>query len=203
MACADPAYQRASFQDLLDGGANIEFPILVDGEPRSNISVGYREKQWLVVGYGGYWPGFIVSLQEHLAAAGIHDRVDLVVFGVSWATFGMIEHDGQTMVIPLHDAYGMFSTLDFQSNRMYRLDEILTVIHEQAKIVADQSKKQDRRMREELTRMPPQPTMSIPTDEPMPPTSTPGPITTPTPELAPDPGQKGTTEPIVTFTPVP
>lgn len=43
---ADTNYRIADFRDALDGGVNIEFPILVDDLPRSNISVAYRDGVW-------------------------------------------------------------------------------------------------------------------------------------------------------------
>ena len=57
---ADKQYRRADFRDSLDGGTTIEFPVLVDNEPRSNITVDYRDGVWqggdgAAIGRMGLW----------------------------------------------------------------------------------------------------------------------------------------------------
>jgi hypothetical protein len=172
-AMADQNYRSQPFRATLEGGVNIEFPVLVDGEPRTTLTIGYRNQRWQSTSNGGYWPGRIVGLQERLAKQGITGRVDLIAFGIGWSEFGLVEHDGQTFLILLQDVGGHFQSLDLTGDRMYPLDEVLPIIHAESKVLVDQFAKQDEFARDLMKRITPPPVEDLPTDEPLPPSPLP------------------------------
>lgn len=177
---ADSNYRRADFRDSLDGGTTIEFPVLVDDQPRSNMTVVYRDGSWQDGSWGGYRPDGIVAAQRWLASQGIDERVDLVSFGLAWTAFGMVEYKGQLWLIPFHDNAEFFPSLDMSTMRFYALDEVLPLVHEQAKIWVEESDRMNMDLM--LTPRPTQrPREALPTLLPNLPAVPEGPLSTETP----------------------
>ncbi len=152
---ADHTTLQGDIRDHLDGGTAIGFPVLVDGEPRSLMSVEYRDGVWQNGTWTSYWPGLgiIVQMQNRLASQGITERVDMLGFGFGWSMFGLIDHNGQTMLIPLQDTGKYFPELDFSGDHLYTLDEVLPLVQVQAKLAVEEIDRQNRDM---LSRMPTQ-----------------------------------------------
>ena len=177
---ADKQYRRADFRDSLEGGTTIEFPVLVDDQPRSNMTVVYNDGSWQDGSWGGYRPDGIVAAQRWLASQGIDERVDLVSFGLAWTAFGMLEYKGQLLLIPFHDNAELFPSLDMSSMRFYTLDEVLPLVHEQAKIWLEESEKMNMDLMQtpRPTQHPSEPRPTFPTELPTP---TQGPLSTETP----------------------
>lgn len=121
---------QGNIRDQLDGGVDIVFPVLFDGEARSVILVAYKNDTWAVGSYGGFQPTRIVGLQQRLQAQGIQERVDVV--GFSDAVFGLLDYKRQTILIPLEDRKNIFPELDWSGNHMYQLAEIVPLVHVQA-----------------------------------------------------------------------
>ncbi len=181
-AMAASATVQSDIRNQLDGGVNIDFPVLVDGKPNTILTIGYRNQNWAFVGLGGYSPAQLVALQERLETQGIMGRVDLLVFGPGWSMFAMVDDKGQTFLIPLEDSAKYFPELDFSGDQMYALSEVLPLVHVQAQRVVEDSDRQNRDM---LSRMPTQGPTSIsePTATPEP--TYPAPVLEPTVITAP------------------
>lgn len=144
---AGPEYARQSFQDDLSGGGEVSFPILVDGEVINSISLFYVDGLWQASQgtLGSYYTQSVPfhELQKRLAARAISERVDSLSFGFS-TSFGLIQYQGQTMLIPINDPGGLFPELDFKSDRMYSLAEIVPLLHERAQQLIAEAERQQR-----------------------------------------------------------
>jgi hypothetical protein len=152
---ADDAYRSSSFfEQLVDGGHNIHFPVLVDGEGRTSMTVMYADQKWQSGSWGGYNTRTLVKLQRQLVQEGFSGRVDLVIFPPFGADFGLIEDQGALFLIPLHDPLNMFPSLDFRGTQRYKLEAVLPLLHEQARIDMDNANVMSRTM------------LAMPTSEP-------------------------------------
>ncbi len=162
----ESASLKGDIRDYLDGGVQITFPVLVDNEMHASMEVEFRDGKWQDGPWSSYTPKMIVGLQERLVAKGITERLDQVNFGFVQTIFGMIDYNGQTMLIPLQDAGNYFPELDFSSDRMYTLDEVLPLVRVQAQHMVEEI---DRQNQEMMLHMPTQgPTLTpAPTATPM------------------------------------
>ena len=92
----------------------------------------------------------------------------------------MVEYKEQLWLIPLSDYWKYFPTLDMSGTHMYTLDEVLPLVHEQAKIWLEESDRMnmDLMLTPRPTQRPSEPRPTFPTEFPTP---TQGPLSTETP----------------------
>ena len=136
------AYQPGQhIASILTQEPRLEFPVLVDGQARSLLTVVQLDGRWQIVGFGAF-PNSqkLVQLQERLAKT--NAVIKLIRFDETWSTFALVEQDNQAMLIHLSSLPGLFKEIDRDNLTPYKPQDFMPKVRKafEERVAAEQTR---------------------------------------------------------------
>lgn len=162
-------YLTVDFYDLLQKTTSVKVPILVDNQPMYEVSYIEQNGQWKQTSQGSSPFLDVAANQDTFKELKLEGKTAIIIFGMGEGWFTFTRQGDEVLLYPMFDFRGI-QGLSSGKGQTYRAQEILPILHEAAKELAN------------LPSMPPPPF----TPKPFP-TSEPPIILTPSPAAYPQP----------------